>query len=320
MGAVERLDGFVHQALQPHPYLLHALDVLAVHIEVGERLPGARTRKDLVGLGLHLGQQPVVFGPAVGVRLVEIQVRAVELAGPAGVALAAHGVGGALDRGGVHLPHPVPQRDQGRGGLPGRLAQLRAQCRGPTGREVLEESGAFALPGPGAQLSDERRGRARTAVQLALQTERERGAIPLQRGRNRAQAVHDGGPVLVRRRRRRREHVTETVRRGVDVGDGPQPLLGLVDGEFGVQAFPQQSRATPFLVGVRTRYPLRGVEFDERPADEAGHGLLTCGREIGQPARAFRDTEIGTGDRVEFDVCVDVGVGDLARQCAARCV
>lgn len=106
----------------------------------------------------------------------------------------------------------------------------------------------------------------------------------------------------------------------MDVGDGPQALVGLMDGEIGRQALAQQPGAALFGLGVRARYLFGGVEFHERPADQLGRGRLPGGREIGQAARAFCDTEIGTRDRVECDVCVDVGVGNLAWQCAARCV
>jgi hypothetical protein len=93
-----------------------------------------------------------------------------------------------------------------------------------------------------------------------------------------------------------------------------------MDGQFGRQALAQQPCAALFGLGVRARYAFGDVQFRKCPANQLGRLGLAGGREVGQPARALRDTEIGAGDRVECDVCVDVGVGDLARQCAARCV
>lgn len=156
VGPVEGVHRLRHQPLEPLLDLVHALDVRTVHIEVRQRLPGPGARQDLLGLGLHLGQQPVVFGPAVRVGLVEVQIGAVEVARPAGVALAAHRVGGVLDRGRVDIAHPVAQRCHRTGRGTGRGIQFLAERGRARRRELLEPAGAgFARPRPLGELGDE---------------------------------------------------------------------------------------------------------------------------------------------------------------------
>lgn len=83
--------------------------------------------------------------PAVGVCLVEVEVGAVVVTGPAGVALAADGVRGALDGGFVFLTDPVAQSGEGGGGGTGRLAQLAAQRVGTGGCEIFEPPSPLAI-------------------------------------------------------------------------------------------------------------------------------------------------------------------------------
>ncbi len=263
----------------------------------------------------------MVLGPAVRVGLVEVQVGAVEEAGPAPVALPAHRVRGAGDGRGVHVPHPVPQRPDGRGGLLARRRQFGAEPGGervgPGGGEHLEPAGPFAPARPLGELPDEGGGGAGASEQLALQAEGERGAVALQGGRHRAQPGRHRRPVLLGLCRHHGEDDADAVRGRAQVADGAEALLGLVHGQFRRQALPQQPGAPPLGVAVGPRHPLGRVEPGERAAGEVGHGPLAGGREVGQQSGALPDSQVRTGDRVEGDECVDVVVGDLAGQRAA---
>lgn len=101
------------------------------------------------------------------------------------------------------------------------------------------------------------------------------------------------------------------------VADGPQPLLGLVDGELGREPVAQQPAAAPFHAALGARELLRLVQAGQCLAGECGDGLLPRGRVVGKEAGALLVSQIRAGDRVEFDECVDVGVGDLTGQRAA---
>lgn len=93
-----------------------------------------------------------------------------------------------------------------------------------------------------------------------------------------------------------------------------------MNGEFGREPLAQEAAAAALGVAVRAGQPLGGIELGEGGAGQLGEGLLSGGGEIGKAARALRDSEICAGDRVEFDECLDVGVGDLAGQRAAGSV
>lgn len=284
----------------------------AVLVEMGQRHPrGLGARQDLLGLLLHLAQQPEVLGPAVRVRLVQVQVGAVVVARPAGVALPAHRVRGALDRGRVHVPQPVPQLRHGRGRRAGGLVQLRAQRVRARRGEVLEPAAALAGVRPLAELPDERRRGTRPGVQRALQAQRQRLPVPGERGRDRAQPLRDCPPVLLRLRRGHREHLAHRVRDRAQVADRAQVLVGLVHGEFGGQPLPQQPCAAPLGVAVGAGPALGLVEPRQGRPEQIGDRLLTGGREIGQPGGTLLDAEVRPGDRIEGDELVDVGVGDL---------
>ncbi len=287
----------------------------AVLVQVLERLPRACTREDLARLGLHLGEQPVVLRPAVGVRLVQVQVGAVEVPRPAGVALAAHRVGPALDGGGVHRGHPVAQCDDGGGGAGGRGVQLGAQGLRAAGGEVLEEGRCGAvLAGPGGQLADHGLGGARAAVQTAVQAELQGLAVAGEGGRDGAQPLGDGRPVLVGVRRGQREDLADRVHGAVDVADRAQVLVGLVDGEFGGEAFAEQAAAAALGVAVGAGQRLGGVEAGEGLTGEPGDGGAARRGEVGELGGALGYTQVRTGDRVEGDEAVDVIVGHLAGQ------
>lgn len=223
----------------------------------------------------------MVLGPAVRVGLVQVQVGAVEVARPARVPLTAHRVRRALDRGGVHIAHPVAQRHDRLGGHPGAFVQLGTERRGSGGREHLEEP-RTVLARPLVELADEGGGGARTAVELALQAERQRLAVALERGGHRVQPVHDRRPVLVGLGRCHGEHLTDTVRRGGEVGDRAQLLLGVVNGEFRSEALAQQAAAAALGVAVRAGQPFGGVELRQGGAGQLGKSFLTCGEKSGR--------------------------------------
>lgn len=320
MRAVQLLDRLVHQALQPLADLVDALDVPAVLVQVRERDPrGLGAGQDLLGLLLHLGVEPVVLGPAVRVRLVQVEIRAVEVARPARVPLAAHGVRRALDRGRVHVTHPVAQGDDCGGRRACGLVEFRPQGVGAGRGEVLEPAAARTVRvRPLRELLDERRGGARARVQLALQAQGEGLAVAVEGRRYGAQSLGDGGPVLVRVRGRHGEHLAHRVHGGMHVADGPQALLGVVHAEFGGEPLAEQACAAALDVTVRAGLPLRLVEPRQCGAGERRERLLTGGRGVGQRARTLLHAEIRSGDRVEGDELVDVGVGDLAGQRVLR--
>lgn len=232
--------------------------------------------QDLRRLLLHLAEQPVELGPAVRVRLVEVQVRAGEVADQLAVALPADRVRRTLDGRGVHVPHPVAQLHHGPGGRAGGLVQFTAQRLGARRREVLEPAAPRTVRvRPLGELADERRGRAGARVQLALQAEREGRAVPGVRRRHRAQSLRDRRPVLLGLGRGDGEDLAHLVRRRDHVADRTQPLVGLVHGQFRRQALAQQARAPALGVTVRARLPFGLVEPRERRPDQLRPGLLT---------------------------------------------
>lgn len=93
-----------------------------------------------------------------------------------------------------------------------------------------------------------------------------------------------------------------------------------MDGEFRHQPLAQQTAATALGIAVRTRQLLGRVELHQGGAGQFGERFLPGGGEVGKAAGALLDTEVGACDRVEFDECVDVIVGDLAGQRAVRSV
>lgn len=292
----------------------------AVLVEVRERHPRRRRAgQDLLGLGPHLGQEPVVLGPAVGVRLAEVEIRTVEVARQPCVPLVAHRVRRALDRGRVHLAHPVPQAHQRLGRGTRRRVQILARGVGGRRDEVLEPAPALAVRvRPLGELVDERRGRARARVQLAVESECQGLPVARERGRYRAQPLGDHGPVLVGLRRCQGEDLPHTVHRRVQIADRPQALARFVDGQRGGEPLTQQPGTTALDVTFRARLPLRVVQPREGRPRQPGDGLLADGGGVGEPAVALLHAEVGTENRVKGDELVDVGVGDLAGQRVLR--
>ena len=146
------------------------------------------------------------------------------------------------------------------------------------------------------------RGSRRLAVTLAARpgTARSRSATAAQ-----SSSVSVGVTVKTSRTECAGEWMLLTARR---------PSLGLVHGEFGGEPLAQQPRAAPLDVAVGAGPALGLVEPCQRRARQLGQGLLAGGREVGQPARSSPHAEVRTGDRVEGDEVVDVGVGDLSGQ------
>lgn len=76
--------------------------------------------------------------------------------------------------------------------------------------------------------------------------------------------------------------------RGVDVADGAQRLIGLVDGQFGVEPLTQQPAAPPLGVTAPARPALRRVEFGQGRPRERGEGGLPGGEKSGRAPELSR--------------------------------
>ncbi len=318
VGAVEGCYRLVHELLQPVADRLLALDRVAVPLQVVHGAAHSRSGQHAFGFGAHLGRRPVELGPGPCVGLVQVEVGARVVACGDQVALPAHGVGGVGGGRGVGVAQPVAELGDGGGGLEGGGAQFAAQALGAGGDEVGEPSrGAGALAGPGGELVDHGGCLAGRGEQAAGDPLGERGAVPVERAGQVAQPPGDRRPVVVGGGRPQGEDVPHLVDVPGDVAQLTEVLAGVVQGEFGGEALPEQPGAGP-VGGVLGGRVLGGggggggVERGEGVPGDVGEGVEPLRGEVRLPVVARVQAQPGGLQRVVCGHLVEVAVGDGA--------
>jgi hypothetical protein len=173
VGAVQVGDRLVDQLLVPRSELVDAFDGAGVvGVEVLDHLVDRRTGDDALGDAAHGVLDAVQLFPTPRVRLVEIEVDAVEIAREERVAVAADGIA-RVGRGRVLLAEVRGEPGVTRGRDLGRLREGRVV--GTLGRERPEERGLVGLAAP-------RRGLLRAGERLTPRRHDSRGHALAQRG------------------------------------------------------------------------------------------------------------------------------------------
>ena len=168
--------------------------------------------------------------------------------------------------------------------------------------------------GPRVELVEDRRDLGRAARQPARHALQQRGPV-LGVGLLHALDPADRHPQLLHRRARQQDH------RGADrlhgreeVAQRAQVLPGLVGGEGGPEALPDQRRAAPLLGDVLAQ-PARGddpVQLRQRRALQRGEVVGRLGREAGQAVGQRVGAELGGQPGVQHGAGADVVVGHPA--------
>ena len=108
--------------------------------------------------------------------------------------------------------------------------------------------------------------------------------------------------------------------RAEDLGDEPEHLAGVADGQLGLQPLPQQPGA-PALVRVgepAVRGLLKGAEVRERTATQVVERLLAGRGQVRQPVLADRQAELGADQRIELGIRLHVLVGGVPDRAGGR--
>ncbi len=327
VGAVECLDGTVHDLLQPDPDALDALDRRAVLLQVLQRLERGRAREHLLGQGPLLLLQPVELGPGPAVGLVQVQVGPGLPARGADIELASGDVRGAGGGGGIGVAQPVAELADGGGGLRGGGVQFGPAAVGTRGGEAGEPVAALAvvLADPAAQLAGHGHDLARSGEQPAAHSLRQGGPVAPEGAGDIAQSACDDGPVAVGGGRHEVEDAADEVQWAFDVVQRAEVVPGVMDRELGGQPLPQQPGAGG-LGGVEAGCLLvevagvQRVEGGEGLPGQFRLGLEACRGQVGLAFVVEIETEFGGHARVVGDQRVQVGVGDLPRREGEGCV
>ena len=324
VGAVQVGDGGVHHLLQPLAHGFFPVDGGAALGQVVHGLQRGGAGQHPLGLGGHLALQALHLGEAVGVRVVQVEVRTGGGAGRDGVPLGAHGIGGALGAGGV--------AGQERAGLAQRTARRRGagvQVGAQGVRAGLGQGGEPAGPaiaGPAGQLLGHRGRLERRREQPAPRALLQGGGPPGQAARQGSHPAGQRGPVLLGGRGHHRERRAHLVHRRADVAHRPQVLARRGGGQGGGQPLAQQPGAAalvavslgglggPGTVTAILAATLRhgGVQVGQGGPGQVVQRRPPVGGEVGQAVLVGHRAQRGGGQRVQVHQGVDVGVGDGA--------
>jgi hypothetical protein len=139
----------------------------------------------------------------------------------------------------------------------------------------------------------------------------QRLAVARQRLRHYRQPPRDHRPVVRGVRGHQQERGTDLLVRAEDLGDEPEHLAGVADGQLGLQPLPQQPRASALVrVGEpAVRGLLEAAETREGAAPQVVERLLAARRQVRQPVLADGQAELGADQRIELGVRLHVLVG-----------